>query len=229
MKRTKLLNLDEYFKYLDFIKECQFKNYDSSLVLHKHHIIPRCLDNEKEFENHTVLVSVEDHINAHVLLSKCFDEGSYERNANLLSARILNKKSIRTIPELDELSETMKGDLNPAKRPEVRNSIKEGLARYYQNNDESKKGKTYEQIYGDTAELEKQKRRKKTRTDAEYKLSAQKASITLKKRTSSPDYVNPNAQRVRVNGTVYNSIAKAAESLNVSSYKLLKYHKVEKL
>ena len=41
-----------------------------------------------------VKLSVEDHINAHILLSECFDENTYERISNLRSARFIAKNSI---------------------------------------------------------------------------------------------------------------------------------------
>lgn len=214
MQKTKLLDLDNYYFYLDFIKECSLKNYNNELVLHNHHIIPRFIDEDNEYINHTVLLSVDDHAKAHILLSKCFDEGSVERIGNLRSAKILINKSIKYKSELEEIYLHQKGDNNTSKIPEIKEKISKGLKEYYLYNSNSKKNKTYEEIYGDKAEEERLKRKKKTRTAEQYKESARKASVKLKGK------IPHNAKEVKINNIQYKSITEASKALKISQYKL---------
>lgn len=94
MKNTTLLHLTEYSIYKNFLKECRNKIYSDDLALHNHHIIPRCLGGGNEKTN-MIKLSVDDHAKAHLLMSNCFDENSYEQSANLKSARIIGSKSIK--------------------------------------------------------------------------------------------------------------------------------------
>jgi len=214
MQKTKLLDLDKYYLYLDFIKKCSVKNYNDEIVLHKHHIIPRFIDKESEYKNHIVILSVEDHIKSHILLSECFDKGSSEQIGNLRSAKILNKKSIKYKSELEQIYQYQKGNNNTSKIPEIKEKISKGLKEYYNNNVHPKKNKTYTEIYGDKADEEKLKRKKKTRTTEQYKESAKKASIKLKGK------IPHNAKQVKINNIHYKSITEASKALKVSQYKL---------
>ena len=112
MTNTTLLRVAEYYTYKNFINSCKDKEYSEDLVLHTHHIIPRCFGGTDEKSN-LVKLSVEDHINAHLLFGKCFDENSYEENANLKAARILNNKSIKDKETLRKISLAFSGENNP--------------------------------------------------------------------------------------------------------------------
>lgn len=214
MQKTKLLHLDNYYLYLDFIKECSLRNYKNELVLHNHHIIPRFIDEDNEYTNYTVLLSVDDHAKAHILLSKCFDKGSSEQIGNLRSAKILNKKSIKYKFELEQIYQYQKGDNNTSKIPEIKEKISKGLKEYYNNNIHPKNNRTYVEIYGDKAGEEILKRKKKTRTTEQYKESARKASIKLKGK------IPHNAKKVKINNIQYRSITEASKALKISQYKL---------
>lgn len=218
MQSTTLLDLKKYYIYLDFIKECKSKDYANELVLHNHHIIPSFIDEENEYIKYTILLSVDDHIKAHILLSECFDKGSREHIGNLRSAKILNKKSLKYKSEIKEIYQYQKGDNNTSKIPEIKQKISKGLKEYYKNNLHNKKNKTYLEIYGDRAEEEILKRKKRTRTLEQYKVSAKKASAKLKGR------ITHNAKKIIINGIEYKSISDASRSLKISKYKLkLKY------
>lgn len=221
MQRTQKLYYLEYKEYLDFIEECSNKKYKEELVLHKHHVIPTFIHTDKEFRNKTVLLSVEDHIEAHYKLSKCFDKGSYERIGNLRAVKLLSKNSIKYKEALKEVYKNQTGENNPSKLPENKLKISQGLIKYYLNNTNSKAGKSYEQIYGDQAETEKLKRKKCTRTPEEYRKSAQKAA--LKNRGRIPH----NAQKVKYNGNVYTSLTQASNKTGVSVYLIKKQIKNE--
>lgn len=223
MKYTKLLYLEPYETYLDFLKECKNKNYSEELILHKHHIIPRCFFKEDKLlgqdYQQTVSLSVQDHSQAHLLLAKCFDEGSYEQISNLRAAKLISKNSIELKEELLKVYEAQRGEGNSSKRPEVREKISKTL----KGRPNEKKGKSYEDIYGDRAEEEKNKRRKATRTKEAYKQGAQKARETaIQRGTVASGAKNGWAKQVVVNGTVYSTVREACEKLNISRYKLQK-------
>jgi len=225
MKHTSKLDLTNYYSYLDFINECNLKCYDSSLVLHRHHIIPTFICDVEEYRNYTVLLSVDDHITAHLKLADCFDDKTIERIGNIRSAQLLNKKSIRYIPELSEVYDSIRGKNNPAKRPEIRRKIVDGLRDYYNNNVNIKKGKSYEEIYGTRADEERLKRKKTTRTPSEYKEAAKKISKSLKGKMVGSK--NGFAKKLKVNDVYYGSVVDACNILNTTKYKLYKHNKIE--
>lgn len=75
--------------------------------------------------------------------------------------------------------------------------------------------------------MEKQKRTEYTRTKEQYREGAIKASLKLKGMMTGSK--NPYAKKIKVDGIAYGSIVEALSALNVSSYKLKKYHNVEYL
>jgi hypothetical protein len=223
MKRTQLLHLEPYNTYLNFLEECRGKKYPEELVLHKHHIIPRCFFKEdatlgQDYQQ-IISLSVQDHIQAHILLAKCFDEGSYEQISNLRAAKLLSKNSVEFREEFLKIYEGQRGEGSSSKRPEVRKKLSEAK----KGQPSEKKAKSYEDIYGDRAEEERNKRRKATRTKEAYKQSAQKAKETAKKRgTRASGAKNGWAKQVVVNGITYGTVREACEKLNISRYKLHK-------
>lgn len=214
MQKTEIIYLEQYEYYLKFLEKCKYKNYNQELVLHKHHIIPTFIHTDETYNKHTVLLSVEDHIEAHLLLSRCFEEGSYEQIGNLRAVKLLSKSSIRYKNELLKIYKAQQGDSNPAKLNENKIKISKGLKNYYKKNNNPKKGKSYEEIYGKGAEQERKKRKKCTRTPEEYKASAAKTSKKLKGRLPH------NAQGVVFQGKSYNSLTQAFKETGVSIYKI---------
>jgi len=215
MKKTsKITYIQEYGEYLSFIEECKDKQYREELVLHKHHIVPSFTDKAQKYINMQVLLSVEDHIEAHYKLSRCFEEGSYEQIGNLRAVKILSKKSVKYREALLQIYESQKGENNPSKLPENRKKILIGLQKWYKENDNFKKGKTYKDIYGDRAEEEKAKRQVNNRTKESYVIGGRKASEKLKGR------VTHNAQHTYFRGVTYRSLADAAKQTGVSEYKI---------
>lgn len=220
MNKTNLLWVIEYQKYLQFIKNCKTKIYNSNLVLHTHHIYPRFLKLDCNLSEATVELSVEDHVQAHLLMAKCFDEGSYEFISNLRSAKLLAKNSIIDKKLLDAIYESQRGENNPSKRPENRKKISDGLLEFYSNNPNAKKGKTYKEIYGENYLEEINKRKKATRTKEEYKQGAAKAAATAKERGSNSGSNNSNAKKISIDGKIFNCIADACRYFSLSPYKL---------
>ena len=88
--------LNEYVEYREFIECVKNKKYSEELVMHKHHIIPVYYYPElKKDKNNIVRLSVDDHIQAHLLWAKCFELNSLEQINSLRAVRFLNKKSIK--------------------------------------------------------------------------------------------------------------------------------------
>lgn len=216
MQKTEQVILEPYREYLDFLEQCKNKEYENELVLHNHHVIPTFIYTDAVYKKRTIRLSVEDHVEAHYKLSKCFDEGSFEQIGNLRAAKLLSKKSIKYRDDLLKIYESQKGENNPAKLPETRAKITEGLIKHFQENENPKKRKSYEEIYGERAEQEKAKRKKCTRTPEEYKLSAIKTSIKNKGRVSH------NAQQIEFEGETYRSITQASIKTGVSIYLIKK-------
>lgn len=222
MQKTDIVLLEQYREYLDFLEQCENKKYENELVLHKHHIIPTFIYTDIVYKKKTVLLSVEDHVEAHYMIAKCFDEGSFEQIGNLRAAKLLSRKSIKYRDELLKIYESQKGENNPAKLPENRKKITQGLLKHFQGNKNPKNGKSYQEIYGDRAEEEKAKRKKTTRTPEEYKLSGQKAGLKNKGKVSH------NAQQVEFQGQIYRSLAQASLQSGISTYKIKQQIKNEK-
>jgi len=212
MQKTEQVLLQPYRDYLKYLEQCRDKSYDTELVLHRHHIVPTFIHTDSDYVNNVILLSVEDHIEAHYLMSKCFDEGSYEQIGNLRAVKLLSKKSVKYVQDLEKIYESQRGENNPAKLPENREKITQGLIRYFEENGNPKASKSYEQIYGDRAEEERLKRKKVTRTPEEYRLSGKKVSEKLRGRVSH------NAQQVHYRGSTYRSYKQASEQTGVSIY-----------
>jgi hypothetical protein len=215
MKEYEIVFWDKFEEYLEFLNKCENKSYDNDTQLHNHHIIPKFICNTDDCLKRIIKLSVEDHAKAHYILANCFEENTKQRIMNLLSSQVLNKNSIKNKKELKKYYEHLKGDNNPSKRIEVRKKISENLKEFYKDNIHPKKGKIYEEIYGiEKAKIEKEKRKKKSRSDEEYRISAKKISEKLKNRIAH------NAIKVHYNGIIYNSYTECVKILGISVTKL---------
>jgi hypothetical protein len=221
MENATYFKLIEYNEYLEFIRRCRTKLYDDNLVLHLHHIIPKHLwyNTEKSVNSmdNLVSISVENHIKAHLLLANCYDDGTYESNSNLRSARILNKKSIINKSDMDKISQTYIGENNPFYGKKHTDETKKILA---QSTKKFYSGKTYEELYGDRADAERQKRSKKTRTDEQYRESGKKTSKKLKGLLVGDR--NGFSQQYMVDGLIFGCRGDMLTHFNMSMYYLKK-------
>jgi hypothetical protein len=229
MKRANCYLLKPFQKYKKFLEVCNIKKYSKQLVLHKHHVIPKHLWDSienKEF----VRLSVKDHIQAHLLLSKCFEAGTYEHAANLRSARILNKKSIRDIKTLKSISKTYEGENNPFYGKTHTETTKKILA---DNTRLQCYGITYTERYGIKSNEEKKKRSKgvklswKLLSEENKKIRSINISTSLKGKMIGKN--NPASYPLLVDEIRFECLQEALNFYGVSKYKLFKFHSVLKL
>ena len=223
MKNSEVLLLKPYLRYKKFIEDCRCNLYDTNMVLHKHHIIAKNLGGSNEKSN-IVKLSVDDHITAHLLLASCFLKSTKEKNANLRSARILNKHSIKNLDILTSITESYKGKNNPFYGKTHSEVLKQ---RIRESNITRLSGKTYNEIYGSDSQKEKEKRKNAVKnhwnsmTDSEKKIRSNNISIGL----SNIDRAGGNnsfAKKIQINDMVFNSISEACSHFNLTRYKLFK-------
>jgi hypothetical protein len=98
-------------EYYNFIEECRMKQYDSLTLKHKHHIIPRHMGGIDSEEN-LIVLSVEDHYTAHMLLANSFSKDDSRRRSNFSSA-VLLKRGLDDPNKILEYRESLKGKTNP--------------------------------------------------------------------------------------------------------------------
>lgn len=234
-KKADYVNIRNYNDYTQFINECKRKIYHESLVLHKHHVTPKCMwfdeENCVNSEINLVELSVEDHIKAHLLLAYCFEEGTYEYNANLRSARILNKKSIKDKSTLDKISECYTGKNNPFYGKKHSDEVLKNLAN---KASQQFKGLSYEQIYGSRSDEQRKKRSEgvsnswKNMTNEDRANRSKKCSEALKGKLKG--LKNPMSIQLYVDGVFYGSISEACRAFGYTKpHKLYKYHNVIKI
>lgn len=219
MVKSSKMDLNKMIKYLSFIDGCKNKSYNLDTVIHKHHIFPKCIYGPTD---DLVLLSVDDHIKAHLLLSECFDEGSEEQIHNLRSARILGSKSIKSTELLTKISESYKGNNNPFWNKKHSEQV---ICYLKHTSGDRTRNKTYDELYGSNAKCEKQKRSEgvkkvhQNRTAEEKEHIAKKMSENSVRRTGA---LNPASKSIEVDGVKYESLISAIKSLNITKYKLTK-------
>lgn len=226
---AKVYHLMPLQKYKKFINKCKTKKYNKKLVLHRHHVIPKHAWNSID-NTEIVSLSVVDHIKAHLLLASCVDEGTYEYNANLRSARVLNKKSIRDKETMDKIRKSYCGINNPFYGKTHTQITLDIIAN---NNTRLFKDKTYEERYGKDAESEKNKRSDGVKsfwnnmTEDEKTTRSNNMSKGSKGKNIGKD--NPMSFPLTVNGIRFECLKDALDHFQVSYYKLFKHHIVIKL
>lgn len=219
MENTTVLHFEKYVKYKEFLEECKTKKYDSDTIRHLHRTVPKCLGGNNKKEN-LIKLSVEDHIIAHILLSQCFDENSYECVSNLRSARLLNKNKISN-EQLLEIARTYIGELNPfygkSHTEETKDKIRKSNMR--------RKGISYDDFYKDDSNAQKQVRSSSTKAVWDKRSSEEKKEIGNKisdKLKGNTPWNKGKGKQVSVNGLNFDSIKEACSYFNTSKFLLLK-------
>ncbi len=71
-------------KYNDFLIECSQKDY-TGIGTHKHHFLPKFMGGKNTKDN-IIVLSVEDHYQAHIILADCFPENTRWHKGNIFGA-----------------------------------------------------------------------------------------------------------------------------------------------
>lgn len=194
----------EYFNIVNQYRKNQQYSKNSDTYCEKHHIIPRCMGGSNKKDN-IVFLSAKDHFRCHTLLVK-FTEG--DNNGKMWSAlwRMMNKQSKNQQRDLE---------INAYDYEEARkqHSIAQSIRMSGQNNPffgkhhtkESKeimsnvrKGKTYEEIYGESHAAELRQRRKEESTGrtlpAEARIKVSKANSGRKRNDLTLRNLQKNAE-----------------------------------
>lgn len=220
--------LEEYYKYKCFINSCKLKEYEG-IKTHKHHIIPKHFDGNNNYNN-LVKLSIEDHIQAHLLLALCFPAGSKERLSNLRSAKLLSKNNLSN--ELkEEIRENSKGSNNPFKNKKHTDATKKIISN---KTKEQLTGVSYSDRYGIRAEEEKKKRSDTLKmywnglSEEEKNKRCEKFSkIENKKKYTGGS--NNFSKPIVVNNIKFDSIIDACKYFGMNRYYLEKNYKIERL
>jgi hypothetical protein len=96
-------------EYLDFIEECRNKNYSDKKILHSHHILPKFMNGNNSVDN-LVILSTEDHYNAHMILARQYEKTDKRFIGNILSANLIKHHFGGKTP--NELSSAVSGKNN---------------------------------------------------------------------------------------------------------------------
>ena len=224
MKKANFYKIEPYLKYEKFVFECMNKKYEDNTKIHNHHIIPKHIWNDSK-NNKIVSVSIEDHIKMHILLSKCFDENTYEYISNLRSARIISKYSLIDKDYSDLINKSYSGEKNPFFMKKHTEEAKNKMSR---STIIQCKNISYEERYKNNAESEKKKRSigvKKSwdsYSEEDKKRRSENISKALK-------YKNPAATPIIINDKRFESIKDATLYYNVSKYMLFKFFDIKKI
>lgn len=107
-----------YQKHYDaLIERARFRNKPEGYC-EKHHIIPSCVGGSDDVEN-LVYLTAKEHFIAHYFLFRIHRYNKLGRAFMLMSDRLgLTSRQYEVAKSL--ASESMKGDLNPARRPDVK-------------------------------------------------------------------------------------------------------------
>ncbi len=84
--------------YEDFLLECKQKDIES-YAKHKHHILPVFMGGSNEPDNFIVLTP-EDHYNAHLILAGCFEVGMPEHHYNIAAGNLIMRNARRTLKKV---------------------------------------------------------------------------------------------------------------------------------
>lgn len=224
MEKYNVLYWEEYFQYKEFIGMCRNKKYDESVKLHNHHIIPKFMHYDNSKEN-LVLLSEEDHGEAHLLLSKCFDENTDASIGNLRSSRLIKKFAIKP-DDLDKIKRTYDGINNPFYGKTHTAETKSILSNATKL---ARTGISYEEYYmgADKALAEKEKRRQGVKNYWASLTDEQRKERTKNTpKGPQPKRYNPARKRLLIDNICFESIKMALEYFEVSRFILFRDYKV---
>lgn len=229
MERATYFNVYHYKEYRKFIANCSKVEYDNSLVLHKHHIIPKHLWGNANLsvnnKTNLIKISVDDHVKAHLLLAECYEKGTYEYISNLRSAKILSMDSIKDMTILDELKNTYLGKNNPFYGKTHTNKTKDKLREY----GKLRKGIDYTELYGDRSDKEKSNRKNSVKKYWDNMSDKDREERCKKISEASKNRAKVSTNKISIEGVIYNSVKEASELLDITRYYLNKNYNIIKI
>ena len=206
-----------------------------------HHIIPKSLGGSNDINN-LVLLTYEEHIKAHMLLYILYPENTKLLGAFKLLITLNNKLALTNFKvnlyDLSEIrkkfSESMKGDNNPSKRPEVRKKIsennpmkkEENRLKFTGNNNPMKKLENRQKFMGDNSPMKRPEVKAKISGDnnpSKRPEVRKKISDQLKGKIFSEEHKeNLKIAKAKLygvqgpDGTIYESASEIARILGVN-------------
>ena len=188
--------------------------------------MPRCLGGGNEKTN-MIKLSVDDHAKAHLLMSDCFDENSYEQSANLKSARIIGSKSIKDKETLDKISNAYRGENNPFYGKTHTDATKKILAEATTKNF---KDINYIDFYGEERAIEEKLKRSEGTKLVWQNRTQEEKDIIIKKAADSnrgkPAWNKGKGTRLEVDGIIFESIKSACKHFEKYKYQLEKEYNI---
>lgn len=219
-----------------------------------HHILPKCLGGTND-ENNLVLLTYEEHVKAHMLLYIIYPEETKLLGAFKLLITVKDRLSKMDNLNIDlimlteirkEFSESMKGENNPSKRPEVREKISknnpmkklENRLKFMGDNNPMKKLENRLKFMGDNSPMRRPEVKAKItgENNPSKRLEVrEKISKNLKGKKFSEEH-KKNLQKSRAkihsiqgpDGTIYESASIAAKILGLHQSTINRWVKKEK-
>ena len=214
----------------------------------KHHIIPECMGGTNE-ESNLVLLNYDEHLKAHMLLSIIYPDEIkllYAFNLMITFSDLKNgvlKVDIILLTKIREkFSNSLKGDNNPSKRPEVRKKISENnsmkrpeLKEWFSKNNPMYRPEVREKFTGDNNPMKRPEVCEKIIGDnnpSKRPEVRKKISDSLKGKTFSKNHLE-NLRKSREkkysvigpDGTVFKSASEVAKILGVNQATVNKWVK----
>lgn len=206
--------IEALHKYIKFIKECELKKYEN-VILEKHHIIPKFIlrkmnpnATKKELdENNVIMLSREDHILAHTLLSKCYYDYTENYIKNIWAVQILTKHKSSNIIK----NNIRYGKNNPfygkCHSDETKNKIREYTKRTRTN-------VSYKQLYLTEQRIKDEISKRNITRSKTFENNRQKFI-----KDNNIEFIE-NSPCIKIKGIIYDNIKTATKILGLPKNKL---------
>jgi len=211
MEQSVYSEIQALHHYIDFIKKCSNKIYTET-KLEKHHIVPKFVllkinpeATKRELdENNVVSLSRDDHIIAHDLLSKCYEESSENYVKNIWSIQILSKNKHKT----DSISRC--GKNNPFYGKYHSNETKNKLSNYTKL---TRTNVSYKELYKTEERIREEINKRNITRSEKFKLNRENFI-----RLNEIEFIDD--EQVKIKGVIYKNIKSATRILGWPKNKL---------
>lgn len=216
MKTSVFGYVDKLNIYADFINSCKNKSYHG-VKTYVHHIIPKYVMkklypniSKKEIDyNNTVMLSCDDHVTAHTLLSDCYEKETEHYIKNIWSVQILKK--YKSLEDRNNIKKCRTKENNPFFNKKHTEQTKKYLSECTRQN---KLGVSYLQLYKTKEKIKEQiEKRNKTKS-----ISFSKNRNKFIKDNNIIFFENDS--KIQINNVLYSSIKRATKILKWPKNKL---------